>query len=59
MTETIVLVWVLSVQLWTDPPPKIKIIYNKEFATYNECMEARKDWDTTKFQALCFNKIKK
>lgn len=51
-------IWVLSVQLWSEPPPKIKIVYNKEYATYEECMQAREKWDSTGFKAFCLTKIK-
>ena len=53
--ETIV-VWVLSIQLWTDPPPAIKLIYTKEFETREECMQAREPWTKTPFQSLCLTK---
>jgi hypothetical protein len=36
--------WVFVVQLWTDPPPKIKFVYKKEFPTYEVCMQAREEW---------------
>lgn len=55
--ETIV-VWLLSVQLWTDPPPKIALIYQKEFASYEECMRERSTWDEKKLVALCLSKVK-
>jgi hypothetical protein len=55
--ETIV-IWVLSVQLWNDPPPAIKLIYTKEFATREACMEAREQWIKTPYQSLCLTKIK-
>ncbi len=35
--------WILIVQLWTDPPPKMKFIYKKEYTNYAECMEARRN----------------
>jgi len=54
----IVTVWVLSIQLWTDPPPAIKLIYTKEFATREECMQAREQWLKTPFQSLCLTKTK-
>lgn len=53
-----VIVWVLMVQLWTDPPPKIKLVYTKEYATYEECMEARKPY-LKEFVAICGQKVKK
>jgi hypothetical protein len=55
--ETII-VWVLSIQLWTDPPPAIKLVYTKEFATREECMQARESWTQTPFQSLCLTKTK-
>ena len=55
--ETIV-IWVLSVQLWTDPPPAIKLIYTKEFTTREDCMQAREQWIKTPYQSLCLTKIK-
>jgi hypothetical protein len=55
--ETII-VWVLSIQLWTDPPPAIKLIYTKEFETREECMQAREQWANTPYQSLCLTKTK-
>lgn len=54
-----IVVWVLSIQLWSDPPPRNQLIYNKEYPTYNECMEARKEWERTNFKAFCLMKVKK
>lgn len=54
----IITVWVLSIQLWTDPPPAIKLVYTKEFATREECMQAREPWIKTPYQSLCLTKIK-
>ena len=51
-----IVTWVLMIQLWTDPPPAIKIIYHKEFETREECMKAKADWDKTKFVSLCMVK---
>ena len=45
--------WILVVQLWSDPPPKIKFVYSKVYPNYQECMEARKEWDNKGFVALC------
>ena len=45
--------WILIVQLWTDPPPAIQMVYRKEYPTYAECMEARKEWIEKKFVAIC------
>ena len=45
--------WILIVQLWTDPPPKMKFIYKKEYSNYAECMEARKEWDNKGLVAIC------
>ena len=53
-----IVVWVLSIQLWTDPPPKIQIVYNKEFTSHEECMQAREQYTNTKFTALCLMKNK-
>ena len=53
-----IVVWVLTIQLWTDPPPAIKMIYTKEFSTYEECMAARTEWEKTKFTSLCLMKVK-
>jgi hypothetical protein len=53
----IIVVWVLSIQLWTDPPA-IKLIYTKEFPTREECMQAREPWIKTPFQSLCLTKTK-
>jgi hypothetical protein len=49
--------WLLIVQLWTDPPPAIKLIYKKEYPNYQECMDARKEWDDKGFVALCSVKV--
>ena len=54
--ETII-VWLLSVQVWTDPPPQIKVVYNREFATREECMSEKEKWEN-KFVSLCLQKIK-
>ena len=50
-------VWILIVQLWTDPPPKIQLVYTKEYATYEECMDARKPY-LDQYVAMCAPKIK-
>jgi hypothetical protein len=52
-----VIVWVLSVQIWSDPPPRIQVQWNKEFATHESCMEERAKW-SDKFTALCLTKVK-
>ena len=52
-----VIIWLLSIQLWTDPPPAIKIVYTKEFATRDECMSEKEKWDK-KFVSLCLMKYK-
>lgn len=49
--------WILIVQLWTDPPPAIQMVYRKEYPTYAECMEARKEWIEKKLVALCGVKV--
>lgn len=53
--ETLI-TWVLSVQLWTDPPPAIKMVYSKEFATREECFVEKEKWDK-KFVSLCLVKV--
>ncbi len=45
--------WILVVQLWSDPPPKIKFVYSKVYPNYQECMEARKEWDDKGLVAIC------
>ncbi len=45
--------WVLIVQLWSDPPPKIKLVYTKEYPSYEACMEARKEWLNKEFVVIC------
>ena len=45
--------WILIVQLWTDPPPKMKFVYSKVYPNYAECMEARKEWDNKGLVAIC------
>lgn len=45
--------WILIVQLWTDPPPKIKFVYKKEYPTYQECMDARQEWESKQLVAIC------
>lgn len=54
----IITVWILSIQMWTDPPPAIKLVYTKEFATRESCMQAREQWTNTPFQSLCLTKTK-
>jgi hypothetical protein len=54
-----VIVYLLSVQLWTEPPPKIQLVYTKEYATHEECMRERAKWDEKKLVALCLMKVKK
>jgi hypothetical protein len=53
--ETII-VWVLSIQIWSDPPPAIKIVYTKQFDTREECMIEKEKWDK-KFVSLCLTKV--
>ncbi len=55
--DTIV-VWLLMVELWTDPPPKIQIVYKKEYATQEECMAAREEWLQKKFETMCMVKVR-
>lgn len=45
--------WILIVQLWNDPPPKMKFVYKKEYPNYAECMAARKEWDNKGLVAIC------
>jgi hypothetical protein len=54
-----ILVYLLSVQLWTESPPRIQIVYTKEYATYEECMRERAKWNEKKLVALCLTKVKK
>jgi hypothetical protein len=49
--------WILVIQLWSDPPPAIQMVYRKEYATYTQCMEARKEWIEKRFVALCGVKV--
>jgi hypothetical protein len=56
--ETMTIIWLLSIQLWTDPPPAIKIVYTKEYQTHEECMQEREKWDK-KFVSLCLMITKK
>ena len=51
-------VWLLSVQIWSDPPPKIQIVYTKEYATHQECMTERQKWEEKKLVSLCLQKNK-
>lgn len=53
MTGLDLLPWILIVQLWDDPPPKMKFIYKKEYPNYAECMTARKEWDNKGLVAIC------
>lgn len=52
-----VVTWLLMVQLWTDPPPKIQMVYKKEYATQEECMKAREEWLQKKFETMCMVKV--
>lgn len=54
----VVTVWILIVQLWTDPPPKIQLIYTKEFKTEEECFKAKEEV-SSKYVSMCSQKIKK
>lgn len=45
--------WILIVQLWDDPPPKMKFVYSKVYPNYAECMAARKEWDDKGLVAIC------
>ena len=49
----------LSVQLWTETPPQIKLVYTKEYPTYEECMQNREIWALKNFKSFCLLKIKK
>jgi len=53
-----VIVWMLSVQIWSDPPPKIQVIYTKEYSTHHECMLERQKWEEKKLVSLCLQKNK-
>jgi len=55
---TTVIVWLLSVQIWTESESKMKFVYNKEYATYEECMENREIWAQKNFQSFCLTKVK-
>lgn len=55
--ETII-VWLLSVQIWSDPPPKIQIVYTKEYTTHEECMKEKEKWEEKKLVSLCLEKVK-
>lgn len=52
-----IVVWVLTVQLWSDPPPKIAITYKKEYTNRDECMQAKQDWQEKKFKTMCEIKV--
>lgn len=52
-----IVVYLLSVQIWTDPPPSIKVMYTKEFPTREECFAEKAKWEN-KFVSLCLEKIK-
>ena len=45
--------WILIVQLWSDPPPKMKFVYSKVYPNYVECMDARREWNNKGFVAIC------
>lgn len=50
--------WILVIQLWTEPPPKMKFVYSKEYPNYEACMIARSDWikhnkPPTDYKVLC------
>lgn len=51
------IVWLLSVQIWTDPPPKIQVVYTKEYSTREECFVEKEKWES-KFVSLCLEKQK-
>jgi hypothetical protein len=55
----LITVWVLSVQLWTEPDEKVKFVYTKEYATYEECMHSRETWALKDFKSFCLRKTKK
>lgn len=54
----LVTVWVLSVQLWLEPEEKIKLVYTKEYTSYEECMQNREVWAEKKFRSFCLIKTK-
>lgn len=54
-----IVTWVLTIQLWTENPSKIKFVYTKEYPTYEECMKAREEWTKVKeHTSLCLMKTK-
>lgn len=54
-----IVTWVLTIQLWSDPEPKIKFVYTKEYPTHEECMKAREEWAKIKeYTSLCLMKTK-
>lgn len=53
-----VIVWLLSVQIWSDPPPKIQVIYTKEYTTHEECIKEKQKWEEKKLVSLCLQKNK-
>jgi hypothetical protein len=55
----LITVWLLSVQLWTESPARIKVLHTEEFATYEACMQARIQHDQKQYQVLCLLKVKK
>lgn len=40
----VITTWVLLVQLWTDPPPKMKFVYIKEYDTHEQCLTEKEKW---------------
>ena len=53
-----IVVWLLTVQLWTEPGPQMKFVYTKEYATYEACMEAREHWAQRDFPSFCTKTLK-
>lgn len=48
--------WILLVQLWNDPAPRMKFTYKKEYPNYQACMDAREEWETKQLVATCVPK---
>ena len=53
-----IVTWLLSVQLWTEHPPKIEVLFTKEFATHEECMNERAVRAKKDLQVFCLMKVK-
>lgn len=53
----VITTWVLLVQLWTESPPQIQLLYHREFETYERCWQEREEWIKTKFVVTCQIKV--